>query len=176
MIIPIQSMYVVELFTYILVSLQLGIVWQIAIYSTKWIVMIHLLYRAILIHNHSYAAKMVFLVIMERRILAIVEGTIATIEEILVKLTIFKYEVTDVVGRVCHDWLMSGSQLIASSIIDILRLEAIVESDALQVAKNIILYIADALVQVLDQCTVDIVEILCICICSILEIKGTIIE
>ena len=71
---------------------------------------------------------------------------------------------------------MSGSQLIASSIIDILRLEAIVESDALQVAKNIILYIADALVQVLDQCTVDIVEILCICICSILEIKGTIIE
>ena len=65
--------------------------------------MIHLLYCAILIHNHSYAAKMVFLVIMERRILAIVEGTIATIEEILVQLAIFEYEVTDVVGRVCHD-------------------------------------------------------------------------
>ena len=46
--------------------------------------MIHLLYCAILIHNHSYTAKMVLLVIMESWILAIVEGTIATIEEILV--------------------------------------------------------------------------------------------
>ena len=43
--------------------------------------MIHLLYRAILIHHHPYTSKMVFLVIMERRILAIVKGTIATIEE-----------------------------------------------------------------------------------------------
>ena len=67
------------------------------------IIMIHLIYCAILIHNHSYTAKMVLLVIMERRILAIVEGTIATIEEILVKLTVFKYEVTDVVCHVCHD-------------------------------------------------------------------------
>lgn len=71
---------------------------------------------------------------------------------------------------------MGGSQLISCCIIDVLRLEAIVESDALQVAKDIILYIADALVQVLDQCAIGIIEILHVRIGSILEIKGAIIQ
>ena len=62
--------------------------------------MAHLLYRSILIHHHPYTTEMVFLIIMERRILTIVEGAIATIEEILVKLTVFKYEVNDVVCRI----------------------------------------------------------------------------
>ena len=53
---------------------------------------------------------------------------------------------------------MSGSQFIACCIIDIFRLEAIAESDALYVAKDIILYIADALVQVLDQCAICIIQ------------------
>ena len=47
---------------------------------------------------------------------------------------------------------------------------------SVQVAKYIILYIADALVQILDQCAIGIIEILHVRICSILEIKGTIIE
>ena len=65
---------------------------------------------------------MVFLVIMESWILIVIEGAIATIEEILVQLAIFEYEVTDVVGRVCNDRLMSGSQLIACCIIEILHI------------------------------------------------------
>ena len=70
---------------------------------------------------------------------------------------------------------MGGSQLVSCCIIDISCLEAIRESDALQVTKNIILYIADALVQVLDQCAIGIIEILHVRICTILEIKGAII-
>ena len=58
--------------------------------------MIHLLYCAILIHNHSYTAKMVLLVIMESRILAIVEGTITTIKEILIQFAIFEYKIAKV--------------------------------------------------------------------------------
>ena len=45
--------------------------------------MIHLLYRAILIHYHSYTTKMVFLAIMEYGILVLIEGAIAPVEEIL---------------------------------------------------------------------------------------------
>ena len=47
---------------------------------------------------------------------------------------------------------------------------------SVQVAKYIILYIADALVQVLDQCAIGIIEILHVRICTILEIKRAIIE
>ena len=71
---------------------------------------------------------------------------------------------------------MGGSQLIACCIIDIFRLETIRESNTLQVAKDIILYIADALVQVLYQSAVSIIEILHVSISSILEIKRAIIE
>ena len=47
---------------------------------------------------------------------------------------------------------------------------------SVQVAKDIVLYIADSLVQVLDQCTIGIIEILHVRICTILEIKRAIIE
>ena len=47
---------------------------------------------------------------------------------------------------------------------------------SVQVAKDIVLYIADSLVQVLDQCTIGIIEILHVSISSILEIKRAIIE
>ena len=47
---------------------------------------------------------------------------------------------------------------------------------SVQVTKNIILYIADALVQILDQCAIGIIEILHVSISSILEIKRAIIE
>ena len=47
---------------------------------------------------------------------------------------------------------------------------------SVQVAKYIILYITDALVQILDQCAIGIIEILHVRICTILEIKRAIIE
>ena len=46
--------------------------------------MVNLLYCTILVYNHSYAAKMVLLVIKEGWILIIIKRAIAAIEEILV--------------------------------------------------------------------------------------------
>ena len=78
-----------------------------------------------------------------------VERTIATLKLILAQLAIFKYEVTDIVCCIGCESLMNGSQLAATSIIDILCLETIVEGNAAEVVQHIILNLADALAKVI---------------------------
>lgn len=78
-----------------------------------------------------------------------VERTIATLKLILAQLAIFKYEVTDIVRCIGCESLMNGSQLTATSIIDILCLETIVEGNAAEVVQHIILNLADALAKVI---------------------------
>lgn len=78
-----------------------------------------------------------------------VERTIATLKLILAQLAIFKYVVTDIVRCIGCESLMNGSQLTATSIIDILCLETIVEGNAAEVVQHIILNLADALAKVI---------------------------
>ena len=54
---------------------------------------------------------------------------------------------------------MNGFQLTATSIIDILCLETIVEGNAAEVVQHIILNLSDALIQVFRQSSVGIVEV-----------------
>ena len=119
---------------------------------------------------------MIFLIIVVGWQEVGIEGAITSLEEVFVQLSILKDEFAGIVDRVRHHRLMGGPQLAAIGIIDILRLVTIGKSDALGIPQHIILDVADALVQVLRQRTIGIIEVLRSLVGSVLEVEGAIVK